>query len=65
MAQVQETSLVPTISLPANVAPKGIAATELRPWGSFTILEEGRGYKGGQRSNITSYFGDIFTRQCN
>lgn len=22
-----------------------IAATELRPWGSFTILEEGRGYK--------------------
>jgi len=24
---------------------KGIAATELRPWGSFTILEEGRGYK--------------------
>lgn len=22
-----------------------IAATELRPWGSFTILEEGAGYK--------------------
>lgn len=22
-----------------------IAATELRPWGSFTILEEGKGYK--------------------
>jgi mannose-6-phosphate isomerase len=22
-----------------------IAATELRPWGSFTILEEGQGYK--------------------
>lgn len=22
-----------------------IAATELRPWGSFTVLEEGRGYK--------------------
>ena len=26
------------------VAPS-IAATELRPWGSFTILEEGPGYK--------------------
>lgn len=25
--------------------PVAIAATELRPWGSFTILEEGRGYK--------------------
>ncbi len=25
--------------------PKGIAATELRPWGSFTVLEEGKGYK--------------------
>ncbi|MEO0373895.1 MAG: phosphomannose isomerase type II C-terminal cupin domain [Cyanobacteria bacterium P01_A01_bin.17] len=23
----------------------GLAATELRPWGSFTILEEGHGYK--------------------
>ncbi len=22
-----------------------VAATELRPWGSFTILEEGKGYK--------------------
>jgi mannose-6-phosphate isomerase len=22
-----------------------IAATELRPWGSFTVLEEGKGYK--------------------
>jgi mannose-6-phosphate isomerase len=45
MAQAQETSLVPTLSISANVAPKGVAATELRPWGSFTILEEGRGYK--------------------
>jgi len=26
-------------------ALKGVAATELRPWGSFTVLEEGRGYK--------------------
>ncbi|MGB3492373.1 MAG: cupin domain-containing protein [Elainellaceae cyanobacterium] len=26
-------------------ADQGIASTELRPWGSFTVLEEGRGYK--------------------
>ncbi len=26
-------------------APHSVAATELRPWGSFTILEEGQGYK--------------------
>ncbi|MGB3298742.1 MAG: phosphomannose isomerase type II C-terminal cupin domain [Phormidesmis sp.] len=24
---------------------EGVAATELRPWGAFTILEEGAGYK--------------------
>ena len=24
---------------------EGVAATELRPWGSFTVLEEGVGYK--------------------
>lgn len=24
---------------------KVVAATELRPWGSFTVLEEGKGYK--------------------
>jgi len=24
---------------------QGVAATELRPWGAFTILEEGQGYK--------------------
>jgi mannose-6-phosphate isomerase len=35
-----------TISaLPTPAAPNGVAATELRPWGSFTILEEARGYK--------------------
>jgi mannose-6-phosphate isomerase len=28
-----------------SVRPMAIAATELRPWGSFTILEEGAGYK--------------------
>jgi mannose-6-phosphate isomerase len=33
----------PTVSLqePSSV----LAATELRPWGSFTVLEEGQGYK--------------------
>lgn len=45
MAQPQE-AIQPTVStLPALAVPKGIAATELRPWGSFTVLEEGRGYK--------------------
>ena len=49
MVQVQETSpqlpQAPAFSLPSAVNPKGVAATELRPWGSFTVLEEGRGYK--------------------
>jgi mannose-6-phosphate isomerase len=29
----------------AVVPTQGIMATELRPWGTFTILEEGSGYK--------------------
>lgn len=29
----------------ATAPEQGVAATELRPWGSFTVLEEGRGYK--------------------
>ena len=37
----QETKLNTAESL----AAKGIAATEIRPWGSFTTLEEGQGYK--------------------
>ena len=45
MAQVQEVSQAPSLPLPSIATSKGIAATELRPWGSFTILEEGRGYK--------------------
>lgn len=45
MVQSQEASQVPTLSLPTPITTEGIAATELRPWGSFTILEEGRGYK--------------------
>ena len=43
MAQTQELSQ--TLTLIASAAPNGIAATELRPWGSFTTLEEGPGYK--------------------
>ena len=45
MAQTQETNLVSALPLPPSVAHNGVAATELRPWGSFTVLEEGRGYK--------------------
>ena len=45
MVQAQETSQAPVLPIPSNVAPRSIAATELRPWGSFTVLEEGRGYK--------------------
>jgi mannose-6-phosphate isomerase len=43
MSQAQEHS--PNKPERDRVNPKGVAATELRPWGSFTILEEGRGYK--------------------
>lgn len=45
MSTVQETTLLSALPLPAAATPKGVAATELRPWGSFTVLEEGRGYK--------------------
>ncbi|PPS42768.1 cupin domain-containing protein [Chroococcidiopsis sp. TS-821] len=46
MVQAQETTQEPTtLPLPPSVGHKGVAATELRPWGSFTVLEEGRGYK--------------------
>lgn len=45
MAQSQEVSQVPALTLPISLTPNGVAATELRPWGSFTILEEVRGYK--------------------
>jgi mannose-6-phosphate isomerase len=45
VAQPQEAIQPPVSTLPALAVPKGIAATELRPWGSFTVLEEGRGYK--------------------
>lgn len=42
MAQPQEIS---TVSLVALQSSNAVAATELRPWGSFTTLEEGKGYK--------------------
>ena len=45
MAQPQEILQTSTSAVSVVTAPKTIAATELRPWGSFTILEEGRGYK--------------------
>lgn len=45
MAKSQETSSIASLPVPPSVTPRGVAATELRPWGSFTILEEGRGYK--------------------
>lgn len=45
MAQAQELAQPTVAALPTSMAPKGVAATELRPWGSFTVLEEGRGYK--------------------
>jgi mannose-6-phosphate isomerase len=44
MAQAQE--VVTPMALLVNPATHStLAATELRPWGSFTILEEARGYK--------------------
>lgn len=45
MAKAQEVSQITTLPLPSSMTINGVAATELRPWGSFTILEEGRGYK--------------------
>jgi len=45
MTQVQTRVDVSKLTLPQVAAPGSVAATELRPWGSFTILEEGRGYK--------------------
>jgi mannose-6-phosphate isomerase len=58
VAQVQklaDVKLAPVADLPVVGASSrdenrsdvisSVAATELRPWGAFTILEEGRGYK--------------------
>lgn len=45
MARYQETTQTETLHLPSTITSRGVAATELRPWGAFTVLEEGRGYK--------------------
>lgn len=45
MAQPKETAQSAALALTNPAAPRSVAATELRPWGSFTILEEGQGYK--------------------
>jgi mannose-6-phosphate isomerase len=45
MAQLSDTTSTNTLPLPAAMTARGFAATELRPWGSFTVLEEGNGYK--------------------
>lgn len=33
------------LEIPESLPQPGITATEIRPWGSFTTLEEGKGYK--------------------
>jgi mannose-6-phosphate isomerase len=43
VAQVKE--MTQSIPLPTSIVSGGVAATELRPWGAFTILEEAQGYK--------------------
>lgn len=43
MVQTQE--VIQTTTAAAPIAPQKAGVTELRPWGSFTILEEGHGYK--------------------
>ncbi|MEH1834924.1 MAG: cupin domain-containing protein [Nostoc sp.] len=45
MARYQETTQTDTLHLAPAITSRGVAATELRPWGAFTVLEEGRGYK--------------------
>lgn len=47
MSQAQSLSTASIATLPTALPtlPDGVAATEIRPWGSFTVLEEGRGYK--------------------
>ncbi|OKH41540.1 mannose-6-phosphate isomerase [Calothrix sp. HK-06] len=45
MAKSQETTQTNALSILPSVTPVGIGGTELRPWGSFTVLEEGHGYK--------------------
>ena len=41
----KETSQNSAPSFPPSMPQTDVAATEMRPWGSFTTLEEGSGYK--------------------
>ncbi|MGE5659511.1 MAG: phosphomannose isomerase type II C-terminal cupin domain [Actinomycetota bacterium] len=43
MVQTQEISQIAVLH--PSASSNGVSATELRPWGSFTTLEEGLGYK--------------------
>lgn len=46
MPELKElTESVSTMPLPSAPEAPNVAETELRPWGSFTVLEEGNGYK--------------------
>ena len=47
MSQSTQAKLSSSDSVAANLpaTPVGVAAREIRPWGSFTTLEEGSGYK--------------------
>jgi mannose-6-phosphate isomerase len=45
MVQAKENKKNDVVAIPFSVAHTGVAATEMRPWGSFTTLEEGPGYK--------------------
>lgn len=45
MTRYQEITQTEALQIPTAISSKSIAATELRPWGAFTVLEEGRGYK--------------------
>jgi mannose-6-phosphate isomerase len=45
VAQPQEIHQTSAVVLTSALSHKGVASTELRPWGSFTILEEASGYK--------------------
>jgi mannose-6-phosphate isomerase len=41
----KEASHISAITLPSSMTVKESSAYGERPWGSFTVLEEGRGYK--------------------
>ncbi|MEM8777445.1 MAG: phosphomannose isomerase type II C-terminal cupin domain [Cyanobacteria bacterium P01_G01_bin.49] len=45
MVQAKEKTQIETTPIAFSVSHNGAVATEMRPWGSFTTLEEGPGYK--------------------